>query len=251
MTATGPTLISSVQRALHLLDAVSGRDRPVSAKALARETELALPTAYHLLRTLVHEGYLDRLDGGYILGSRAGGLGRTAVATTWRTRSTLTALSVELSGATYLAVFGDGEIELVDIVDSPAHPRTDLWVGLHSAGHATALGKAILTVLPEDLREDYLSRHELADLTPHTVTDRQVLRRLLTTGRAIAQDSGLAVDCGEYQVGVACISAAIRTAHGAAAVAVSAPLSRRQNLLDSADVLRRSVNRIGLALATP
>jgi len=236
-------MISSVQRALHLLDAVSRRDRPVSAKALARETELALPTTYHLLRTLVHEGYLDRLDGGYILGSRAGGLGLTTKTPTWRTRSTLTALSAELSGATYLAVYREGEIELVDIVDSPAHPRTDLWVGLHAAGHATALGKAILTVLPVDLREDYLSRHELADLTPHTVTDRKVLRRLL------AGDPGLAVDSGEYRLGVACVSAAIRTANGAAAVAVSAPLCRQQDLVDSADVLRRSANRIGLALA--
>src|SRR6476646_11086623 len=243
MPASGPTLISSVQRALHLLDAVARRDRPVSAKALAREAGVALPTAYHLLRTLVHEGYLERVDGAYVLGSRAGGLGHRAESRTWRTRSTLSALSDELSGATYLAVYRDGEIELVDIVDSPAHPRTDLWVGLHSAGHATALGKAILTVLPEDLREDYLRRHELADLTPHTVTDPRVLRRQLGVHR------GMAVDTGEYQLGVTCVSAAIRTDDGVAAVAVSAPLSRRGQLMDSADVLRRGANRIGLALS--
>jgi len=245
MPASGPTLISSVQRALHLLDAVARRDRPVSAKALAREAGVALPTAYHLLRTLVHEGYLERLDGGYVVGSRVGGLGRLAETSTWRTRSTLSALSNELCGATYLAVYRDGEIELVDIVDSPAHPRTDLWVGLHSAGHATALGKAILTVLPEDLREDYLSRHELADLTPHTVTDLRVLRRLLV------DEDGLAVDSAEYHLGVTCVSAAVRTADGAAAVAVSAPLARQRTLVESADVVRRSANRIGLALAAP
>ena len=243
MTATGPTLISSVQRALHLLDAVGRRDRPVSAKALARETELALPTAYHLLRTLVHEGYLDRIDGCYVLGQQVGGLIRGIDQPTLRTRSTLTGLSDELSGATYLAVYRAGEIELVDIVDSPAHPRVDLWVGLHDAGHATALGKAILTVLPEDLREDYLSRHELADLTPHTVTDPRVLRRQLGVHR------GMAVDTGEYQLGVTCVSAAIRTDDGVAAVAVSAPLARRGQLMDSADVLRRGANRIGLALS--
>jgi len=174
-----------------------------------------------------------------------GGLGRLAETSTWRTRSTLSALSDELCGATYLAVYRDGEIELVDIVDSPAHPRTDLWVGLHSAGHATALGKAILTVLPEDLREDYLSRHELADLTPHTVTDLRVLRRLLV------DEDGLAVDSAEYHLGVTCVSAAVRTADGAAAVAVSAPLARQRTLVESADVVRRSANRIGLALAAP
>lgn len=243
MTASGPTLITSVQRALRLLDAVGRRDRPVSAKALARESEIALPTTYHLLRTLVHEGYLERVDGGYVLGQQVGGLIRGAEQPSLRTRSTLTALSDELSGATYLAVYRGGEIELVDIVDSPAHPRVDLWVGLHDAGHATALGKAILMVLPEDLREDYLNRHELADLTPHTVTDPRVLRRQLS------RHSSLAVDTGEYQLGMTCVSAAIRTDDGVAAVAVSAPLSRRGQLMDSADVLRRGANRIGLALS--
>lgn len=248
MAASGPTLITSVQRALHLLDAVGRRDRPVSAKALARETHIALPTAYHLLRTLVHEGYLERLDGGYVLGEQVGGLIRGADQPCLRTRSALTALSAELSGATYLAVYRDGEIELVDIVDSPAHPRVDLWVGLHDAGHATALGKAILTVLPEELRDDYLSGHELADLTPHTVTDRRVLRRQLNRRRD--DRSGLAVDTGEYQLGMTCVSAAVRTDDGIAAVAVSAPLARRGQLMDSADVLRRGANRIGLVLAS-
>jgi DNA-binding IclR family transcriptional regulator len=59
----------------------------------------------------------------------------------------------------------------------------------------------------------------------------------------------LAVDSGEYQIGVTCISAAIRTVDGVAAVAVSAPLSRQSTLVASADILRRSANRIGVALA--
>lgn len=245
MTSTSPTLITSVQRALHLLDAVGRRQRPVSAKALAREAGLALPTTYHLLRTLVHEGYLAREDGGYVLGLRMGGLGRHGDLPTWRTRPALTELMKELSGATYLAVYRDGEIELVDVVDSLAYPRTDLWVGLQYSGHATALGKAILTVLPEDLREDYLARHDLADLTPMTVTDPRELRRQL------ASEQGVALDSGEYQLGVTCVSAAVRTAQGAAAVAVSAPMARQSALLESMDVLRRCANRVGLALATP
>lgn len=52
------TLIGSVQRAMRLLEAVAGHECGAPAKQLARETGLALPTTYHLLRTLVHEGYL-------------------------------------------------------------------------------------------------------------------------------------------------------------------------------------------------
>jgi len=241
VVAGEPTLIGSVQRALHLLDAVGSRDRPVSAKVLAREVALPLATAYHLLRTLVHEGYLRRLDDGYVLGERVVSLGAGLPA--WRLRPTLTTLRDELSAACYLAVYREGEIELVDIVDSPQHPRTDLWVGLHDAGHATALGKAILAEMSDDQRADYLARHALADLTPHTVTNPAVLRTRLT------DPTGLAVDAGEYHLGVVCVSAPIRTAGGIAAVAVSAPTQRADDLLSKGSTLRRGAERIGMALS--
>ena len=59
-----PTLISSVQRALRLLEAVAASADAVPAKKLARLTGLPLPTTYHLLRTLVYEGYLRKAENG-------------------------------------------------------------------------------------------------------------------------------------------------------------------------------------------
>jgi IclR family acetate operon transcriptional repressor len=140
-----PTLIASVQRALNLLDAVGEADRPLPAKTLARRTGLPLPTAYHLLRTLVHEGYLTRVEGlGYVLGSRIAALsGRpgNAAAKAARFHPILTRLHEELAAAAYLSVLANGEVMLVDVVDSPAAPRVDLWVGFEDAAHATALGR--------------------------------------------------------------------------------------------------------------
>src|ERR1044072_5343649 len=60
----GPTLITSVQRALRLLEAVSAHANGAPAKKLARETGLPLATPYHLLRTLVHDGYIRKRDDG-------------------------------------------------------------------------------------------------------------------------------------------------------------------------------------------
>ena len=76
----------------------------------------------------------------------------------------------------YLARYVDGEIVVAEIVDSARAPRIDLWVGMHDAAHATALGKCILGQLPAAEREDYLARHPLHDLTPRTVVDRRRLR---------------------------------------------------------------------------
>lgn len=109
--SAGPTLIGSVQRAFRLLEAVSAHENGAPAKQLARETGLPLATAYHLLRTLVHDGYLRKLDdGGFILGERLQTLhtaGRTQALLT-RIRPTLAALRDELSTAAYLTFYEEG-----------------------------------------------------------------------------------------------------------------------------------------------
>ncbi|MFF4545245.1 IclR family transcriptional regulator [Streptomyces sp. NPDC001435] len=201
----GPTLIGSVQRAFRLLEAVSGHVNGAPAKQLARETGLPLATAYHLLRTLVHDGYVRKLDdGGFVLGERlrvltdAGG-GQALLS---RIRPTLATLRDELSAAAYLTFYVEGEIRVAEIVDGPRAPRVDLWVGFEDAGHATALGKSVLRELDEDSRMDYLSRHSLADLTPRTITDRpELLRRI--------DDAPLApavTDLEEYSLGTVCVA---------------------------------------------
>lgn len=158
------------------------------AKKLARETGLPLATAYHLLRTLVHDGYVRKLDdGGFVLGDKLQTLhttGRGQVLLS-RIRPTLAALRDELATAAYLTFYEEGEIRVAEIVDGPQAPRVDLWVGFEDAGHATALGKSVLRELDDASRKDYLSRHALADLTPRTITSRNgtaPATRLLTRG---------------------------------------------------------------------
>jgi len=239
-----PTLIVSVRRALHLLDAVGEAGRPLPAKALARRVGLPLATTYHLLRTLVHEGYLVRVDGvGYTLGGRVsalvGGPAQAAAAGV-RRREILTGLRDELSAAAYLSVLSDGEIRLAEVADSATAPRVDLWVGFDDASHATALGKAVLSALPMGDRRDYLHRHGLADLTPHTVTDPRLLLRQLDAG------SSYALDREEYALGTACVAVVVPAAAPPAAVAVSVPARRLPGVLSKGEVLRQAARRLAL-----
>ncbi len=245
MPGQEPTLIASVQRALNLLDAVGECDRPVPAKTLARRTGMPLATTYHLLRTLVHAGYLTRVEGaGYVLGDRVTALseGRGgAAARVARFRPILEQLHDQLHAAAYVSMLDDGEIRLVDVVDGPTTPRVDLWVGFEDAGHATALGKAVLSALEDGNRREYLGRHDLIDLTPHTVTDRNSLLRELRAG------ADFAVDKQEYALGTACVAAAAPSRSMAAAVAVSVPAHRLDRVLERADVLRRAAHLVALA----
>lgn len=224
-----PTLIMSVQRAFRLLEAVSAHENGAPAKQLARETGLPLATAYHLLRTLVHDGYLRKLDdGGFVLGDKLHTLhtsGR-AQAPLSRVRPTLAALRDELATATYLTFYEEGEISVAEIVDGPRAPRVDLWVGFEDAGHATALGKSVLRELDDDSRRDYLSRHDLADLTPRTITSLpELFRKLDSSPLAPA-----VTDLEEYALGTVCVAVPVYRGDVLGSLGVSLPVERLSRL---------------------
>lgn len=215
-----PTLIGSVQRALRLVDIVANEPRPMPVKALVAASGLTPGTTYNLVRTLVHEGYLAREPDGLLLGDRfpaflSGDAAHGVFLS--RVRSALRGVTEELGATAYLSRYEDGEVHLVDIVDAVHNPRVELWVGLHSSAHATALGKQILAVLPEDERLDYVSRHPLAELTQHTISDRRVLLDQLERSRESV------VDREEYAIGYSCVAVPVRAGGITASLAVSLP----------------------------
>ncbi len=241
--ATQPTLINSVVRALNLLDVVAAEPGPVTAKRIARLSGLPLPTTYHLLRTLLHEGYLDRVEGGYVIGERVSTLARRRAdpGPGGRTHRVLRALHDELGAAAYLSVLDGGRIRLVDVADSPEHPRTDMWVGFEDAAHATALGKAVLAALPGDSRRDYLASHPLVDLTPNTHTSDRVLLDELE------HSPDLTHDIEEYAVGTSCLAVPVPARSMTAAVAISVPVRRAGQVEAGARALRRAASLIALS----
>ncbi|MET9383297.1 IclR family transcriptional regulator C-terminal domain-containing protein [Streptomyces sp. NPDC002928] len=244
----GPTLITSVQRAFRLLEAASAHENGAPAKQLAREAGLPLATAYHLLRTLVHDGYVRKLDdGGFILGDklqtlRTTGRGQAMLS---RVRPTLAALRDEFAIATYLTFYEGGEIRIAEIVDGPRAPRADLWVGFEDAGHATALGKSVLRELDDDSRKDYLSRHSLADLTPRTITSPpELLRQLDSSPVAPA-----VTDLEEYALGIVCLAVPVYSGDTLGSLGVSLPVDRVSRLEEILARLIPTANRVTRSLS--
>jgi len=244
----GPTLITSVQRAFRLLEAVSAHENGATAKQLARETGLPLATAYHLLRTLVHDGYARKVeDGRFVLGDKLHTLGTTGRGQTLlsRVRPTLAALRDELATAAYLTFYEEGEIRVAEIVDGPRAPRVDLWVGFEDAGHATALGKSVLRELDEESRKDYLSRHHLADLTPRTITSApELLRRLESSPVAPA-----VTDMEEYSLGTVCVAVPVYSGDTVGSLGVSLPADRLPRLEDIRARLLPTASRVTRSLS--
>jgi DNA-binding IclR family transcriptional regulator len=244
----GPTLITSVQRAFRLLEAVGAHENGVPAKHLARETGLPLATAYHLLRTMVHDGYVRKLDdGGFVLGDKVQSLHSSGrgQALLGRVRPTLAALRDEIAAAAYLTFYEDGEIRVAEIVDGPRAPRVDLWVGFEDAGHATALGKCVLRELDDESRGDYLSRHPLADLTPRTITSpSELLRRLDSSPMAPA-----VTDLEEYALGTVCVAVPVYSGETLGSLGVSLPVNRLSRLEEVLERLAPTANRVTRSLS--
>ncbi|MEU5540127.1 IclR family transcriptional regulator C-terminal domain-containing protein [Streptomyces sp. NPDC020362] len=244
----GPTLITSVQRAFRLLEAVSAHVNGAPAKQLARETGLPLATAYHLLRTLVHDGYVRKLDdGGFVLGDKLQTLHGTGTAQVLlsRVRPALAALRDEFGFAAYLTFYEEGEIRVAEIVDGPRAPRVDLWVGFEDAGHATALGKSVLRELDEESRRDYLSRHHLADLTPRTITSLpDLLRKLDTDPMAPA-----ITDLEEYALGTVCVAVPVYRGDTLGSLGISMPAERRHRLREIRERLLPAADRVTRSLS--
>jgi DNA-binding IclR family transcriptional regulator len=221
--AAEPTLIGSVQRALRLVDIVANSPRPLQAKVLARLTGLTPGTTYNLVRTLVHEGYLASEPDGLVLGSRFPTFrseNESRGVFLARVRAALRDIADGIGATAYLSRYHDGEMDLVDIVDAAHHPRVELWASLEYSAHATALGKQILADLTEDERLDYLERHRLEELTPRTISDRQVLLSQLE------RTHGFAVDREEYAIGNTCVAVPVIAPNIRASLAISLPTGR-------------------------
>jgi IclR family transcriptional regulator, acetate operon repressor len=247
---TPATLISSVQRALRLLEATSRAPGGAAAKQLARSAGIPIGTTYHLLRTLQFEGYLRRLgDGSYVVGDEIAKLldqGRLQ-ALLQRSRPALAALRDAAGAPAYLALYERGEIVVKDIQDGPRAPRIDLWVGFREAAHATALGRCVLAFLPTREQRDYLARHPLDELTPRTITTHQALRRALEQVRA----EGFALEDEEYLPAAACVAAPVLTGGLTGAVAVSFPRTRLPALGGIVPLLHLTAERIVRAWTLP
>ncbi|MEU9118675.1 helix-turn-helix domain-containing protein [Streptomyces sp. NPDC048506] len=236
-SASHPTLIGSVQRALRLLEAVAAHADGAPAKQLARETGLPLPTTYHLLRTLTHEGYLQRENGVFVFGEAAEAIGRAGDRRRQRAHASeaLAVAGRKLDAAVYFAVYREGEVEMVAVTDDPERPPVEEWADFRTTAHAHAIGQCLLAQLDEASRKEHLSRYPVQSITPFSMrTEGDLLHRLDTVRRG-----QVAVERQEYALGTVCSAIPIQVGAAAATLGVSLPSHELHRLRSVTERLRK------------
>ncbi|MEV4365117.1 IclR family transcriptional regulator [Nonomuraea sp. NPDC049625] len=229
--AGGKTMLLTLERGLHVLEAVAAADGTATAKVLSRQLGIKLGTCYHLLRTLLAGGYVVRLSGGrYDVGHRAASLNRHLQ----RRAGPAPELAVILARlhdrtheTSYISGWQHGTLTLQHYISGP-HVMSvgELDVGYTGHMHARASCKAVLAFLPEDQVAAMFKGVELKAVTPRTIVDHDHL----TVELARVRRQGYAVDREEFSEGVCCVSAPFfdETGSPTGAFTVSVPTTRFQ-----------------------
>lgn len=215
-------LLGSVRNAARVLKAFTARRRSYGVTELARVLDVSKSTAHRLLTTLVAEQLVeqDPQTGRYHLGLAVYDLLAATTAGGGLTEAVLppmTLLRTRTGATVHVAVLDGREVVYVERLDSPQSLRMFLNVGRRNWAHSTATGKALLAHLSARDLDRVLDGWEPVELTPHTITDTEQIRKELLGVR----DVGYAHNQEESEIGAVSVAAPIRDATTTVVAAMS------------------------------
>jgi DNA-binding IclR family transcriptional regulator len=205
MMRKGTPSLSSLSRALAMLEAIVADGGVRSVAAVAREQGVPVATAHRQVRSLVEQGYLVRHGGRcHIAGPRllrlTGALDE-GKAVTVAASPVLHRLAADLGCVVQLGTL-DGDMVTYRIKAGRGAEGILTRVGMQLEAYCSGLGKVLLAALPEREREAYLASGPYPALTARTITRPDALRAELA--RAAAQ--GHAIDDREVDDMLMCIA---------------------------------------------
>ncbi|MEM7345543.1 MAG: IclR family transcriptional regulator [Chloroflexota bacterium] len=191
--------------------------------------DLPKSTVHRAIANLEVRGLLVRneVTNKYHLGSRLFELGmRASLNFDLReiARPYLEKLSKETGEMITLAILSEDEALYLDKVDSSRVLRAASAVGQRRPLHCTAVGKVMLSDLPQHEVVRIVEEKGLAPRTSRTITDPDDLNRKLTQIRS----DGYSLDLGEFEEGLCCVATPIMDGTGkiTASIGVSGPVTR-------------------------
>jgi len=227
--------MSTIGKALALLDSLCELDRDIGLSDLARLSALDKATTRRFLVELEKYGFVEQ-DGEtrkYRLGAAPVRLARirqarfpfASVAAPF-----VKALADAVGETVHLSEFAGGRLATIHVEDSTQAHRVIVDVGATLPLHATASGLAFLAFLPKAEADRALAR-PLQRFSPETVIDADAVRTLLAETAA----RGFSVNRQGFETGVISAAAPIVAPNGrpVGALAVAAPIARA----DSAKIL--------------
>lgn len=225
--------ISSILRALQILECFMDHETEWTLKALVDHLDLPTTTVFRQVSTLTNQQYLvqDPVRKSYRIGPRLMLLASSIMAQSdlrQLARPELERLSDTVRETINLSLLIEHDIFYLDKVETHRSIVCNTKVGSRAPAYATSSGKIMLSEQSEAYIEEYCDwmRQNARPLTANTITDPDRLRSELVQAKL----QGFAVDRGEIEVGLICVGASIYDINRrvVAAVSISGPDYRMQ-----------------------
>lgn len=256
MTDLDGGAVKSAGRALDIIEHLADVETQTFPELVAA---LSLPrsSAHGLMRTLVAAGWveLDSVTKRYSLGLKAWQIGQRYDGHRLLLESgpALMARLTDETGETVQMARLDGvENVYIAISPSPNPMRLASNVGMRLHAHATGIGKALLSTLPDEDVRRRLHQVAIPRLTAKTLTEPEEILAAISRGR----DRGFFIDDEEFIDGCRCVAIPLTWPEEtgvAAALSITMPTSRTDDRWPHSMVepLRRVVVELRRGMALP
>jgi len=215
--------MKSVIQTLRVLDAVSEL-QPIGLTRLAQTMDIPKSTVQRILKTLEAAGWVHQRpssgNGQWALSAKPLVFAQRVGKDSYLREAALPVmrhLRDQCNEDVHLAMPLDGEIVIVEKVDSSHAVRIHWPPGQHTSTHASANGKAILAFAVGPLRERYYPRN-FEPLTERTITSAEQFEAEL----ALVRKQGYATAHGETRPDIASFAAPILNSQGEPIASISA-----------------------------
>ena len=212
--------IKSLAKAASALKCFTPQALELGTCEVSRMTGLPTTTAYRLLITLVENGFLERNanNGKYKIGPTLYALGSLYLTSTdlvSAAHPVVKAISEMTGEVTNVGILFKGNNIIILREESALSLRWSLHVGSTQPAYTTAIGKALLSELPEEELDTLYPEETLKPLTSRTVRSKTALKLDLKQVRK----TGISFSIQEAQEGIVGIASVIRDAGGKPAAA--------------------------------
>jgi DNA-binding IclR family transcriptional regulator len=228
--------VKIVERCLQILDLASDLDRPLTSQDVCKNLKINVNMAFRLLSTLVKTGYMvkDSASSQFAVSLKTLKLSRKALLSLEIRKLIMPYLEILWrqypKANVNMAVYYEGEILVLDRIDSINLPRTYFTPGKTVPFHCTALGKILICELPEPELDTLIQEKGLKAYTPRTISDAEVFKQEL----ARVRKEQCARDRNEYIPYDNCNAVPVRNQKGTIVAAIS--LSAFENYMTVQEV---------------
>ena len=236
--------VKSAKRILEILRFFAEEKEPASLARIAGALSFPKSSCLALMETLVGEGYAYLNDGRYYLTGRwqreadiVAKHDRLAL----RCRAAMQRLGDEIGETVILAQLAQDKVVYLDVIEADHVLRFAAFVGQRKPIHASASGRALLSLLPDAEMRKVAQSLDYAPLTGAEPSDAAALLAAVDAGRR----RGWQVNVGEHQADTISIAVPLVLDGAALTLVVGAPTARLKDQVDKVGVaLQRAASEL-------